>query len=56
MGLNLVVTIKLSLFCCSLQKQSVGLNCFDFLQIIALQVNLVDILVNGNRNMSKLKG
>ena len=27
MGLNLVATIKLFLFGCSLQKQFVGLNC-----------------------------
>ena len=46
MGLNLFSTIQLFLFGCSLQKQFVGLNCFD-LTNCWLQVNFLDILVNG---------
>ena len=53
MGMNLFSTIKLFSFGCSLQKQFVGLNCFD-LTNCCIASKFLDILVNGHENMSDM--
>ena len=52
MGLNLFPTIKQFLFGCSLQKQFVGLNCFDLTKCCVAH-KFYCSLVDRRANMSK---
>ena len=50
--IELFATIKLFLFCCCLQKQFVGLNCFRFNKLLHCMFNPINSLVDRNAKMS----